>query len=93
MAGLISVYTVFEFPACDIYLNSVWCFIGWCTCVCIYVLLLVAPYPFGQYSLPTLNFRTSTKCVCIDLTEVTIASLTVSTVQQVILFHVPLSTI
>ena len=41
-----------------------------------------------QYSLQTLNFRTSTKCVCIDLIEVTIGSLTMSTVRQVILFHI-----
>ncbi len=25
----------------------VWCFIGWCTCVCIHVVLLVAHYQFG----------------------------------------------
>ena len=47
----------------------------------------------GQYSLQTLNFRTSPNCVCIDLTEVTIASLALSTVHQVILYHVSLSTI
>ena len=28
-----------------------------CTCVCIHVVLLVAHYQFGQYSLQTLNFR------------------------------------
>ena len=47
----------------------------------------------GQYSLQMLNFRTSTDCVCIDLTEVTIASLILSTVHQVVLFNVSLSTI
>ena len=34
----------------------------------------------GQYSLQMLKFGTWTKCVCIDLTEVAIASLTLSTV-------------
>ena len=47
----------------------------------------------GQYSLQRLNFRILTKCVCIDLTEVTIASLTLSTVHQVILFQASLSTV
>ena len=47
----------------------------------------------GQYSLQMLSLRTSTKCECIDLTEVTTASLTLSTVHQVILFHVSLLTI
>jgi len=32
------------------------------------------------------------KCVCADLTEITSASLTLSTIHQVVLFHVSLST-
>ena len=46
-----------------------------------------------QYSIQTLNFRISTKSVCIDLTQVTIASLTLSTEHQVVLFYVSLLTI
>ena len=62
---------------------------GVCMC-CIHVVLIWHIINLGQYSLPTLNFRTSTKCVCIDLTEVTIASLTLLTV---VLFNVSLLTI
>ena len=48
----------------------------------------------GPYSLQMLNLRTSTSVyVYINLTEVTIGSLTLSTVHQVALFHVSLSTI
>ena len=79
-------YNSIKLIVCGVLLNGVY--------ICVHVVLLVAHYQFGQYSLQPLNFRTSTKCtVCIHLTEVTIASLTLSTVHQVILFYVSLSTI
>ena len=61
---------------CDVVWNDVHVF------VCIHVVLLVAHDQFGAVS-PS-DIKLWTKCVCIVLTEVTIANLTLSTVHQVV---------
>ena len=57
----------------------------WCVHVFVFVLsYLLHIINFGQYSLQMLKFGTLTKCVCIDHTEVTIGSLTLSTLRRTV---------